>query len=95
MAGIVNDSPLGRVTLISLRRHLGIVKLNIDLPREIVVFSDSPALVEELVPEDVELVVPLLVPDVVPLDVEVVVPEDVEELVPLLVELEVELLVED
>jgi len=75
---MVKVSPLGRVTGTSLRRHLGIVKLNIDLPLDTVVFSDSPLLVEELVPDEVELVVPLFVEEVVPLDVEVVVPEEVE-----------------
>lgn len=90
VAGITKDCPLGSFTLISLRRHFGIVKLNIDLPRDIVVFSDVPLLVEKFVPDDVEDVVPELVEeefpedvdDVVPLDVELFVPEFVELLVP-------------
>ena len=95
MAGITNDCPVGSVTLISLRRHLGIVKLNIDLPRDTVVFSEVPLLVEELVPEDVELVVPVFVELDVPEDVEDVVPLDVELLVPELVELVVDEDVDD
>ena len=90
MAGIVNVSPLGSITLISLRRHFGIVKLNIDLPLDFVVFSEVPLLVEELVPDDVELVVPALVELVVPEDVEDVVPLEVELLVPEFVELVVD-----
>lgn len=95
MAGIVNVSPLGRVTLISLRRHLGIVKLNIDLPLDIVVFSDVPLLVEEFVPEEVDDVVPALVDVEVPEDVDDVVPLDVELFVPEFVELVVDEDVED
>jgi hypothetical protein len=63
---MVNASPLGSVTLISLRRHLGIVKLNIDLPRDIVEFSEFPVLVDALVPEEVDELVPLLVEEDVP-----------------------------
>ena len=92
---MVNDSPLGRVTLISLRRHFGIVKLNMDLPRDIVVFSELPLLVEEFVPDDVEDVVPELVEEEVPEDVDDVVPLDVELFVPEFVELLVPEEVED
>ena len=86
MAGIVNLPPLGRLTLILLRRHFGIVKLNIDLPREIVMFSELPLFVEKFVPEDTELVVPVLVDVEVPEDIDDVVPLDDELLVPLFVD---------
>ena len=92
---MVNDWPLGSVTRILLRRHLGIVKLNIDLPREVVVFSEVPLLVEEFVPEEVDDVVPSLVDVEVPEDVEDVVPLDVELFVPEFVELVVDEDVED
>lgn len=66
----MNVCPLGRVTLISLRRHFGIVKLNIDFPRDVVALLDVPLLVEELVPEETELFVPELVETEVPEEVE-------------------------
>lgn len=67
------------MTLILLRRHLGIVKLKIDFPREIVEFSDSELFVDDCVPDEVELLVLLLVELVVPEDVELVVPDPVDE----------------
>tara|TARA_R110000868_G_scaffold160171_3_gene389516 strand:- start:2597 stop:2839 length:243 start_codon:yes stop_codon:yes gene_type:complete len=79
----------------SLRRHLGIVKLNIDFPRDIVVFSEVPLLVDKFVPEDIEAAVPVLVEVEVPEDVEDVVPLDVELLVPEFVESVVDKDVED
>ena len=80
---MVKDSPLGRVTGTSLRRHLGIVKLNIDLPLDIEKFSDCELLTEELVPLETD--------ELVPLFVEELVPEDMPSLVPLLVEVDVPL----
>ena len=44
VAGIVNTSPLGRETLISLLRHLGIDRLKIDFPIEVFWLFDSELL---------------------------------------------------
>jgi hypothetical protein len=65
---MVNPSPLGSVTLIVSRKHLGMVRLKMDFPLEVVVFSDVDALVEiELPLEDVDAV-ELLVDCVSPVD---------------------------
>jgi hypothetical protein len=66
-----------------------------DLPRDVVELSEVPLLVEELVPDETELLVPEFVEFEVPEEAEEVVPLDVELLVPLLVEFDVPEDVED
>jgi hypothetical protein len=83
---MAKDSPLGRVTSIVFLRHFGMVKLKMDLPRDIVVLSDVELFVDELVPVDVENDVELLVDWFVPEEDELDVPSEKDSEVAMLVD---------
>lgn len=92
---MTKSSPVGRVTGISLRKHLGIVKLNIDFPFDFVFVVDFDSLEDEFVPLEVEDDVPEFVDELVLLLVDVCVPLEVEDVVPVEVDVDVLVFVDD